>query len=49
MTSGVERIVTLQKKRGTLNVERLTALRDARTAWHELRPTNRVSPAIETP
>ena len=49
MTSGVERVVTLQKKRGTLNVERLTALRDALTAWHELLPTNRVSPATETP
>ena len=31
MTSGVESVVTLQKKRG--NVERLTALRKARTAW----------------
>ena len=36
MTIGVERVVTLQKKRGTLNVERLTALRDARTAWTPL-------------
>ena len=36
MTIGVERVVTLQKKRGTVNVERLTTLRDARTAWHEL-------------
>ena len=33
----------------TGNVERLTALRGARTAWHELLPTNRVSPATETP
>ena len=49
MTIGVERVVTLQKKRGTVNVERLTAMRDARTAWHELLPTNRVSPATETP
>ena len=33
MPSGVGRCVTLQKKRGTVNVERLTTLRDARTAW----------------
>ena len=33
MPSGVGRCVTLQKKRGTVNVERLTTLRDARTVW----------------
>ena len=36
MSSGVERVVTLQKKRRTVNVERLTALRGARTAWTPL-------------